>query len=332
MSSPELPTVIRSSNSARMPASLTSLQRPRNCGPPLENSTWKPVFMRGSRYTNVRMMSTALIPGPSYLSAANPILSVSRPDLIAGWPQDTEDSQAATDKPARGSSNGSNSSSILIVEDDVSLGKFLSRALKLKLFAVEITLDGEAAWEALQKSHYDLVILDLNLPKIDGMALLARVRQIRPGLRLLVLTARNRTEDLVLALEQGADDCLIKPFSLLELLARVRGLLRRDAGLPVNSSKIGDLCINREEHRVIRGERLIDLTPREFAILECLMSNAGKAVSRVTLMREVWNIPFDPTTNVVDVYMKYLRDKIDIEGEVKLVRTVRGIGYALRND
>jgi DNA-binding response OmpR family regulator len=278
------------------------------------------------------MISTPLIPGPSYLSAANPILSVSPPDLIAGWAQDTEDSSAATDKLARGSSDDSQSSSILIVEDDVSLGKFLSRALKLKLFAVEIALDGEAAWETLQRSHYDLVILDLNLPKMDGMALLARVRQIRPGPRMLVLTARNRTEDLVLALEQGADDCLIKPFSFLELLARVRGLLRRDAVLPVNSSKIGDLIINREEHRVMRGARLIDLTPREFAILECLMNNAGKAVSRVTLMREVWNIPFDPTTNVVDVYMKYLRDKIDIEGEVKLLRTVRGIGYALRND
>ncbi len=221
---------------------------------------------------------------------------------------------------------------ILIVEDDVSLGKFLSRALTLKLFAVEVSLDGEAAWETLQNCTYDLVILDLNLPRLDGMELLKRVRKEQPALRVLVLTARNRTEDLVSALEQGADDCLIKPFSFLELLARVRGLLRRGAPCAGTSSKVGDLSIDREQHRVMRGDRVIDLTPREFAILEYLMDHAGKTVSRKTLLRDVWNIPFDPATNIVDVYMKYLRDKVDVAGEVKLVRTVRGVGYVLRND
>jgi two-component system copper resistance phosphate regulon response regulator CusR len=221
---------------------------------------------------------------------------------------------------------------ILIVEDDVSLGKFLSRALTLKNFSVAVRLDGETAWEALQAAVYDLVILDLNLPGIDGVTLLKRVRADAPGPRMLVLTARNRTEDLVSVLEQGADDCLIKPFSLLELLARVRGLLRRNPAPQAASARVGDLLINREEHCVLRGQRRIELTPREFAILEYLMDNAGKAVSRQTLMRDVWNVPMDPTTNIVDVYMKYLRDKIDVEGEEKLIRTVRGVGYVLRND
>ncbi len=221
---------------------------------------------------------------------------------------------------------------ILVVEDDVPLGKFLVRALGLKQFRVEVCLDGETAWEALQSSTYDLVILDLNLPGMDGLTLLKRVRAQLTGPRMLVLTARNRTEDLVSVLEQGADDCLGKPFSFLELLARVRGLLRRDSVPPAPAASMGDLVIQHDEHRVLRGQRRIDLTPREFAILEYLMQNAGKTVSRSTLMREVWNVPFEPTTNIVDVYMKYLRDKIDHEGEEKLIHTVRGVGYVLRND
>lgn len=221
---------------------------------------------------------------------------------------------------------------ILVVDDDVSLGKFLSRELKRRHFSVEISQDGEAANERIQNAVYDLVILDLNLPKMDGMAVLKQVRLSQPRLPILVLTARNHTRDLVSALEQGADDCLIKPFSFLELLARIRGLLRRNSAPPVTTTQVGNLTLNREEHWVQRGGRRIELTAREFALLEYLVNNAGKALSRSTIMKEVWNTTFDSTTNIVDVYMKYLRDKIDLEGEVKLIRTVRGVGYVLSSD
>jgi two-component system copper resistance phosphate regulon response regulator CusR len=228
-------------------------------------------------------------------------------------------------------------SKLLIVDDDVPLGKFLSRELERNHFSVEVSQDGELACKNLQEFLYDLVVLDLNLPRMDGMAVLKQVRQRNPVLPILVLTARNRTEDLVSALEGGADDCLIKPFSFQELLARVRGLLRRNSARSVAPVKVGgsatvaNLTMNVEEHWVLRGDRRIDLTVREFALLEYLMNNAGKAVSRKTLMEEVWNVAFDPSTNIVDVYMKYLRDKIDLAGEPKLIRTVRGVGYVLSN-
>ena len=221
---------------------------------------------------------------------------------------------------------------ILIVEDDVHLSKFLSRELRLKEFGTAVMLDGEAACQDIQENNYDLVILDLNLPRMDGMAVIKQVRLSQPRLPILVLTARNRTEDLVAALEQGADDCLIKPFSFLELMARIRTLLRRNSVPAASTSNIGNLTINREGHWVLRGDRRVDLTAREFALLEYLMDNVGNAVSRSTLMREVWNMPYDSTTNIVDVYMKYLRHKIDLEGEAKLIRTVRGVGYVISSD
>jgi two-component system copper resistance phosphate regulon response regulator CusR len=197
-------------------------------------------------------------------------------------------------------------------------------------FTVELIHDGEAALSSLQDHRYDLLILDLNLPKLDGISLLERVRPAQPRLPMLVLTARCRVEDKVSAFHSGADDCLTKPFSLVELLARVQALMRRNSGLIPNCSKVGDLVLHRQERRVERNGRRIDLTPREFAILEYMMRNSGRPVSRATLFEEVWNMPSDPSTNIVDVYMKYVRDKVDLPGESKLTHTIRGVGYELR--
>ena len=221
---------------------------------------------------------------------------------------------------------------VLIVEDDVPLANFLADELRSEGFSVELVHDGEAALALLQDSRrYDLLVLDLNLPKLDGIALLQRIKPTQPRLRMLVLTARSQTRDKVKALRSGADDCLTKPFSLIELFARVHALLRRDAEMVPNCSQVGDLTLNREERRVERNGRRIELTPREFAILELLMRNAGKPVSRATLLEEVWNMPPDPSTNIVDVYMKYVRDKVDLPGETKLTHTIRGVGYELRD-
>lgn len=222
-------------------------------------------------------------------------------------------------------------SRILVVEDDVPLARLLGSWLTTERFETEMAHDGEEALAKIEQGEYDLLLLDLNLPKIDGMTLLARLRAQRPAFPVLVLTGRNRTEDMVLTLNEGADDCLVKPFSLVELLARIRAVLRRrgQASTELPSKIQPGLLLNREEYRVERDGRRIDLTPREFALLEYLMQQAPKPVSRATLMEEVWRVPYDPSTNIVDVYMKYLRDKIDCAGEQKLIRTVRGVGYAL---
>jgi DNA-binding response OmpR family regulator len=221
---------------------------------------------------------------------------------------------------------------ILIVEDDVSLSGFLCGELQAQGLIVEQVHDGEEALRMLEaKRRYDLLMLDLNLPKLDGISLIQRLRPTQPRLPILVLTARSRVEDKVKALETGADDCLTKPFSLIELLARVQALLRRNSGLVPNCSTVGDLTMYRDQRRVERNGRRIDLTPREFAILDVMMRNAGQPVSRATLLEEVWNMsPSDSSTNIVDVYMKYVRDKIDLPGESRLTHTVRGFGYELR--
>jgi len=220
---------------------------------------------------------------------------------------------------------------ILIVENDASLAGFLSAELEEQGYAVDVVHDGEQGLTALsEKSRYNLVILALNLPRIDGFSLMERVRPSMPKLPMMVLTVRNRIEDKVAAFQSGADDYLTKPFSLAELQARVQALMRRNSGMIPNCSRIGDLVLHREERRVERNGRRIDLTPREFAILDVMMRHAGKPVSRATLLDEVWNMPAEPSTNIVDVYMKYVRDKVDLPGEARLTHTIRGFGYELR--
>jgi DNA-binding response OmpR family regulator len=176
---------------------------------------------------------------------------------------------------------------------------------------------------------YDLLVLDLNLPKLDGISVLRNLRPNKPQLPVIVLTARPRVEDRVLALDSGADDCINKPFSYSELSARVRALLRRGRPSLESILQIADLQLNRVERKVQRGGRKIELTTKEFALLEYLMRNAGQSITRSMIIEHVWNISFDTSTNVVDVYINYLRKKVDDGAAYRLIHTVRGVGYEL---
>jgi two-component system, OmpR family, copper resistance phosphate regulon response regulator CusR len=233
---------------------------------------------------------------------------------------------------AKSSVPSDNQAQVLIAEDDIPLAHFLQRGLQTDKYAVDLVHDGETALEAVGKTQYSLLILDLNLPKLDGMTLLKQVRPTMPSLPVLVLTGRNRLEDRVTALDGGADDCLIKPFSFHELTARVRALLRRNGKGSGGVVQVGDLVLNRPEFRVERAGRKIDLTAKEFALLEYLMLNARRPVNRAMIMENVWKAPYDAKTNLVDVYVKYVRDKVDTGDCAKLIRTVRGVGYVLADN
>jgi DNA-binding response OmpR family regulator len=194
---------------------------------------------------------------------------------------------------------------------------------------VDIAQDGELAREMASENDYDLVVLDLNLPKLDGISVLTAIRPKKPSLPVLVLTARSRVEDRVLSLDTGADDCLIKPFSFTELSARVRALLRRGPRTIETVLRVADLELDRVARRVERAGKLIELTSKEFALLEYLMRNAGRRVTRAMIVEHVWNLSFDTSTNIVDVYINYLRRKVDAEHSPRLIHTVRGVGYEL---
>jgi two-component system, OmpR family, copper resistance phosphate regulon response regulator CusR len=219
---------------------------------------------------------------------------------------------------------------VLVVEDDAPLASFLRKGLEAEHYAVDIAPDGdEARWMA-SECDYDLMILDLNLPKLDGISVLRTIRPKKPSLPILVLTGRSRIEDRVQCLDCGADDCVIKPFSYTELSARVRALLRRQPFTSEVLLKIADLELNRVERTVRRAGKRIELTSKEFGLLEYLLRNAGHRITRSMIVEHVWNLSFDTGTNIVDVYVNYLRRKIDDGFTPKLIHTVRGVGYELR--
>ena len=219
---------------------------------------------------------------------------------------------------------------ILVVEDDVPLASFLRKGLEAEHYAVDVAPDGEEARWLACACEYDLMVLDLNLPKLDGMGVLRGVRPKRPSLPVLVLTGRSGLEDRIQALDSGADDCLLKPFSFTELSARVRALLRRHPVTATTLLRVADLELDRVERTVRRAGKRIELTSKEFGLLEYLLRNAGHRVTRNMIIEHVWNLSFDTGTNVVDVYINYLRKKLDEGFSPKLIHTVRGVGYELR--
>ncbi len=218
---------------------------------------------------------------------------------------------------------------ILVVEDDAPLASFIRKRLESESYGVEVALDGEQANTMARDSDYDLVLLDLSLPKLDGISVLRDLRPAKPQLPVLVLTARSSVEDRVLALDSGTDDCLTKPFSYYELSARVRALLRRGKEPAADVSEIADLHVDRRAFRAVRAGRTLPLTSREFSLLEYLARHPRRPVTRDELLEHVWNRPPSESSNIVDVYVKYLRDKVDGGFEFKLFRTIRGIGYEL---
>jgi len=226
----------------------------------------------------------------------------------------------------------SSQAQILVAEDDVPLSHFLQRGLEGDRYSVDLAHDGEAAFHAVSQTQYDLLVTDLNLPKLDGISLLKQIRATTPRLPVLVLSARGGLEDRIATLDSGADDYLVKPFSFQELMARTRALLRRNGNNPHRVIQVSDLTLNRAEFRVDRAGKKIDLTAKEFDLLEYLMVNARHPVTRAMIMENVWRSAYDGSTNLVDVYIKYVRDKVDTDFANKLVRTIRGVGYVLTDE
>src|ERR1700738_2259126 len=217
---------------------------------------------------------------------------------------------------------------ILIVEDEKRIADFLSRGLESAGYAVDVAGGGNTAIELVHSTEYDLIILDLMLPDMDGLSVLQKIRNRKTSPPVLILSARDAVDDRVKGLDLGADDYLTKPFAFVELLSRVRALLRRGQPTP-ERLQVGELALDCIRRKVTRANESIELAPKEFSILEYLMRNRGRPLSRTMIVEHVWDMDYDGLTNIVDVYIRHLRSKIDDRFPAKLIQTVRGIGYMI---
>ena len=219
---------------------------------------------------------------------------------------------------------------ILIVEDDKKVAGFIKKGLEEETYAVDVAYDGEEGFHLAAMNQYDMIILDLMLPKIEGLEVLTRLRDKKVNTPILLLTAKDAVEDRVTGLNKGADDYLTKPFAFSELLARIRSLLRRGQAETQTELKVGDLILDMVSHKVSRGGEEIELTGKEYSLLEYFMRNEGKVLTRTMIAEHVWDYNFDTFTNVIDVYVNHLRKKIDKKYPAKLLHTLRGVGYVMR--
>jgi two-component system copper resistance phosphate regulon response regulator CusR len=221
---------------------------------------------------------------------------------------------------------------LLLVEDEMKVADFIARGLRAERFAVDVAHDGPTGWEMATNVHYDVIVLDLMLPGMSGTDLLKRLRSQGEKTAVLVLTARGATHDKVENFEAGADDYLTKPFAFAELLVRVKALLRRPPMAFGHILKVADLELDRLTQQVRRGGKRIELTSKEYVLLEYLAAHAGRVLTRTMIIEHVWDESFEGLTNIVDVYVRHLRSKIDEPFEQKLIRTVRGMGYCLSDE
>jgi heavy metal response regulator len=221
---------------------------------------------------------------------------------------------------------------ILIVEDEKKVARFIQQGLEEEHYSVDVAHDGERGALLAETQGYDLLILDVMLPKLSGIEITRRLRASRVATPILMLTAKTATEDKVAGLDSGADDYLTKPFAFAELLARVRSLLRRGSKEKSTVLSIADLELDTVSHKAKRGGKAFDLTAKEYALLEYFLRNKNRVLSRTIISEHIWDYNFDTGTNLIDVYVNHLRNKVDSGFEKKLIHTVRGVGYVLRED